>query len=277
MRCWFARIIRLVPHTHMQQCIVQVLLDILISSLQACPVSHRQAGACPVDHLWGNGLTKDNQPLFASCVPDLASFRHPAHKCTVGLLREPAMVYGPRWIRHAGYFDVFRRCILRGSHRSDIRKWGTCSLMVLAGLSTCVFFPRPLHFSSAHFITWSFRPNRSLGFYRIPAPQACWLWAAGIDEKEWPLLMEIRKLMAPKQVPKMPVEVEVQVQHPASVCGYDVMHVWVWSYIWLDVMCMFRLFRRYSKVSRSMSIKSVGNGWYQDLQWFTWIRKLTAL
>lgn len=43
--------------------------------------------------------------------------------------------------------------------------------------------------------------------------------------------MEIRKLMAPKQVPKMPVEVEVQVQHPASVCGYDVMHVWVWSYI----------------------------------------------
>ena len=29
--------------------------------------------------------------------------------------------------------------------------------------------------------------------------------------------MEIRKLMAPKQVPKMPVEVEVQVQHPASL------------------------------------------------------------
>ena len=259
-------------HTHMQQCIVQVLLDILISSLQACPVSHRQARACPVDHLWGNGLTKDNQTLFASCVPDLAS----------GILHtnaRSACFENLQWFTAQGGLGMQGISQMHTSRFTSFRHQKVGHMLTNGSCRTfdMCFFPRPLHFSSAHFITWSFRPNRSLGFYRIPAPQAGWLWAAGIDEKEWPLLMEIRKLMAPKQVPKMPVEVEVQVQHPASVFGYDVMHVWVWSYVWLDVMCMFRLFRRYSKVSRSMSIKSVGNGWYQDLQWFTWIRKLTAL
>ena len=59
----------------------------------------------------------------------------------------------------------------------------------------------------------------SQGILHTNARSACfenlqWFTAQGglgIDEKEWPLLMEIRKLMAPKQVPKMPVEVEVQV------------------------------------------------------------------
>ncbi|CAK9014669.1 unnamed protein product [Durusdinium trenchii] len=45
----------------------------------------------------------------------------------------------------------------------------------------------------------------------------------GIAEEEWPLLMEIRKLLAPKKVPSMPVEVEVQV---SEVCFLNCTQQW---------------------------------------------------
>ena len=74
--------------------------------------------------------------------------------------------------------------------------------------------------------------------------------------------MEIRKLMAPKQVPKMPVEVEVQVQHPASL-GMVIYDAFVFSVCSEDIPRF------------NVNVHQVC--WKWMISGFTWIWKLTAL